>query len=202
MSVLSGVDFWQSAHVLKPVAVGSATYLVAYAAFRVLGNRSVASLTIVGFILSVSVGSIISSLAILPSVPLVTGLLALATILLWELLLTRLVVHFPALRRIITSDPVLLYYDSVFLLSKLRRARICRADIFTAMREDSKANFDNVHAMVLETTGKISIVASAGPLEEYPVLSDVPGYPPSLEALLKETADDEGQRYMRGDGMK
>ena len=128
-----------------------------------------------------------------------TALIALATIFCWEWLLTTLIVRIPVLRRLILSDPVLLYYDGIFIISKLRRARICRADIMGSMRSSGKANFDNVHALVLETTGKISIVASESGPGNYPVLCDVPGYPPSLQMLLKENCNEKEQRFLRGE---
>jgi uncharacterized membrane protein YcaP (DUF421 family) len=80
---------------------------------------------------------------------------------------------------VVKSQPALVYYGGRFLDERLRRERLTEGEILAAAREQGIASMEEVHAVVLETAGDISILRrSPGPAT---TLSGVAGGGPDGE---------------------
>ena len=64
-------------------------------------------------------------------------------------------------RRLIRNQPLLLMRDGKFLDDAMRESRVSRADLLEKIRGSSAASLDDVKAVVLETTGDVSVMTSA-----------------------------------------
>mgnify|MGYP006395776335 FL=1 len=58
----------------------------------------------------------------------------------------------------IQNDPVLLMIDGRFCTEAMKKSRVSRSDIIAKLRESNTMSFDEVRAVVLETTGDISVM--------------------------------------------
>lgn len=58
----------------------------------------------------------------------------------------------------IQNDPVLLMVDGRFCTEAMAETRVARSDIIAKLRESNTTHFDEVRAVVLETTGDISVL--------------------------------------------
>ena len=58
----------------------------------------------------------------------------------------------------IQNDPVLLMVDGRICHEALKETRVAQSDVIAKLREANALNFDQVRAVVLETTGDISVL--------------------------------------------
>ena len=131
---------------------------------RLAGPRSLAKMSSFDFAATVAVGSTLASTA-LGSTALADG----ATVL---VLLFGLQAVVAVLRRrgafggLVDNSPLLLMAGSEVLDDHLRQARISREELFGQLRSSGVHRLDEVSAVVLETTGDLSVLTGGTPVEE------------------------------------
>jgi len=177
--VISGDDFWESEDILRPVTVGLIGYLFLYAAFKFLGAGTLAQTTAIGLIVKVTLGSTLATLFLNDTVNLTKTLFAFCVLFLVDILISLLLSLFPSLTSIVRDDPVLIYCDGKWQRREMLKSRVNKVDIDAAMRQQGKSSYKKVHAIVLEITGKYSIVMQdAADDEGRDALASVKNYPP------------------------
>jgi uncharacterized membrane protein YcaP (DUF421 family) len=62
-------------------------------------------------------------------------------------------------RDALLSQPTLLFYEGAFVEEALRRERVTRGEVRSAVRADGHASMDEVVAVVLEPSGKVSTLS-------------------------------------------
>ncbi|RZK62327.1 MAG: DUF421 domain-containing protein, partial [Pedobacter sp.] len=91
------------------------SYIVLFIFIRISGKRTLAKLNAFDFVVTVTLGSTLSSM-ILKKVPLVEGFFALITIIALQYLLAFLAKNSSKMEDVINSTPTLLFYDGKFIL--------------------------------------------------------------------------------------
>ena len=91
-------------------------------------------------------------------VALAEGALALGLLIFLQFLITWLSVRVSWVKRLVTGEPRLLLYEGELLLDALRKARVTRDEVRSAVRSSGLANLDAAQAVVLETDGSLSVV--------------------------------------------
>lgn len=127
---------------------------------RIIGLRAFAKFTAYDFAFTMAIGSIISSI-LTSFTSLVLGSTAIAGLLLIKLIFSYLQRKFPSLGRIISNAPLLLMDGNTILHENLKSARIEEAQVIAKLRAANVLNYDQVFAVVLETTGDISVLHTA-----------------------------------------
>ena len=147
--------------VLKVLGIYAATIL----ATRVSGLRSFAKMSSFDFATTVAVSTVIASTALSASVPLLKGVVALVT-----LFAAQRVVSAYRLRAgaspLVDNQPLLLMKDAQVLHDNLTRAGVTKADLFAKLRGAGVLSLDEVRAVVLETTGDMSVLAGDDTLDD------------------------------------
>ncbi|TWT88252.1 hypothetical protein Mal64_17310 [Pseudobythopirellula maris] len=138
---------------------------------RMAGLRSFSKMSASDFAMTVAVGSLFASTISSPSPSLVIGLAALASLYFGQWLLARLRRQSSAFSRAVDNQPMLLMHGSVVHDDLLRRANVTRNDLFGKLREANALNYDQVLAVVFETTGDISVLHSCN--EDARIESDI-----------------------------
>ncbi len=142
---------------------GLAIYLWVIASSRLVGLRSFAKMSAFDFAMTVAIGSIIAATAT-GTAPLADGAAAVAVLFFGQYLVARLRRR-GILNRAVDNTPLLLFYRGDFLEDHLRRARVTRADVRAKLREANVLQFDQVDAVVFETTGDVSVLHGDGPFD-------------------------------------
>ena len=141
---------------------------------RINGLQSFSKMTSFDFVTTVAVGSILASAAQSTSwTGFVQALASLAALFLAQGLLSRSRVRWPAMDRVVQNQPRLLVHRGTFLDGTLRDVGVARADVLAKLREANVGQLSEVSAVVLETTGDISVLAGNAPYDA--VLDDVRG---------------------------
>lgn len=138
--------------VLATVAV----YVVVVLLTRLAGPRSLAKMSSFDFAATVAVGSTLSSTAT-GSIPLAAGAVVLVVLFGLQALVGALRRR-GALGGVVDNTPLLLMAGPVVLDDALRQARISRAELLGQLRSAGVQRFSKVYAVVLETTGELSVL--------------------------------------------
>ncbi len=130
---------------------------------RVTGLRSLAKMSSFDFTVTVAIGSILGSVVASGS-PVSQGAVAVASLLGVQWLIAQF------RRRSIGSEvvdntPILLVRDGKFIEEALTKARVTHSDVYARLRQSNVHGMDQVIAVVLETTGDISVVHGEGRLD-------------------------------------
>jgi len=156
-----GIELANAWRVVVSAAGGYVAILV-YA--RIAGLRSFAQISAFDFAMTVAVGSILASMAVTRSASLVDGLIALATLFALQAFVgvgrLRL-----GLGRLVDNRPRLLVAHGRILDGQLDRARMTRSDLFAKLRGAGVHGLADVDAVVLETTGDVSVLTGGDPVD-------------------------------------
>lgn len=153
---------WQQLALVGISTVGIYAAVIVYV--RLSGLRSFAKMTSTDFAMTVAVGSLIGTTATSPSTSLVNGIVAIG-LLFGAQLMISLGRQTIGLGRIVDNTPVLLMVGTEFLEDNMRRARVTAADVRAKLRAANVLDLTAVKAVVLETTGDISVLHGPTPLD-------------------------------------
>lgn len=149
--------------VVSGVVAATAIYLFVIVATRVAGLRSFSKMSAFDFAMTVAIGSLVASAA--------SGQAALATVAAGVTTLYLLQAVVAQLRRsralhgVVDNTPLLLMDGPRILDDNLDAARVTRDDLHAKLREANALTYDRIRAVVLETTGDISVLHGEGPVE-------------------------------------
>mgnify|MGYP006272348511 FL=1 len=142
---------------LQTLAGSLIIFLLIILITRIIGLRSFAKFTVYDFAITVAIGSIISSI-LTSSTTIAHGFIAIAALLTLTYLFSALQRKFSSLYSAITNKPVVLMEGRDIKQANLKSARIHEDQLIAKLREANVLNFDQVIAVVLETTGDISVL--------------------------------------------
>ncbi|MEP1087031.1 MAG: YetF domain-containing protein [Algoriphagus sp.] len=128
---------------------------------RIIGLRSFAKFTVYDFAFTVAIGSIISSI-LTSSTSVVHGSIAIAGLLFLTYIFSYLQLKSPTLSNLLSNSPLLLMEGSTILYENLKAARIEKSQLIAKLREANVLNYEQVHAVILESTGDITVLHSSG----------------------------------------
>jgi uncharacterized membrane protein YcaP (DUF421 family) len=153
-------ESWRS--VYHVVVCATISYLVLFLFIRISGKRTLSKLNAFDFVVTVTLGSTLSSM-ILKKVPLVEGCVALIIIIALQYLLAWLAMRSPKAENIINSEPVLLFYNGNYLRSAMKKEVITEGEIHAEIRKYRIENIADVRAVVLELNGELTVVKKSDP---------------------------------------
>lgn len=149
-------DNWNS--VIRTLILTPLGYIAMIMMLRVSGKRTLAKMNAFDFIGTVALGSALATVALNKNVTLTDGVIAIALLILVQFCLTWLSVRYSGVKDLITSRPSLLLYKGEMQKKVMKKERLTEKEIFAAAREQGISNIKNIDAIVLETTGAITII--------------------------------------------
>lgn len=137
------------------------TGLLAYPALilmlRISGKRTLSKFNAFDFIVTICLGSMLSSIIITKSVPLIEGVVGLALLIVLQFSITWLSVRSQAFQTLIKSNPTLMVHRGVYQEKALRAERVSKDEIAAALHASGKAEMSVLHSVVLETDGSLNV---------------------------------------------
>ncbi len=144
-------DFWH-------ISLSAAGILVAVVLLiRANGLRSLSKMSSFDFAVTVAVGSVAATTLLSDSASLLDGAIGIAALLFSQRLISHARVHFNA-SVLVDNQPVVLMVGDTMLTDAMRRTRVTADDIRGKLREANVIELSEVHAVVLESTGDISVL--------------------------------------------
>ena len=134
------------------------TYVGVLIYTRIVGLRSFSKMSAADFAMTIAVGSMFGATVSSPSPTLMIGLFAIACLFAGQWFLAKLRSKSNLFCSLIDNNPLLLMIGSEILEGNLRKANMTKLDLYGKLRAANVLNFNQIHAVVFETTGDVSVM--------------------------------------------
>lgn len=139
------------------VAVALATWTLLLV--RLAGLRSLSEMTAVDFVSTIAIGSLVGQAGSVSTWrDAAQTAAAIAGLFLFQMLVMLLQRRSGRIRHLVRNQPVLLMEDGKFLEHAMARTSVSREDMWNQLRAASVTDLASVRAVVLETTGNLSVL--------------------------------------------
>lgn len=126
---------------------------------NIAGLRSFSKMTSFDFVTTVAFGSLLATAATMTKwTGFVQALCAIGALFLLQYIVAKLRKQSSGFENFIGNTPVLLMRNGEILEDALKQTRVSREDLIAKLREANALHFHEVRAVVLETTGDISVL--------------------------------------------
>lgn len=171
---MSDVNFlfagWEP--VVRVLVVGTAMYVALVVLLRISGSRTIASMNVFDFLVTVAIGSSFGRAVTARPVALAEAVAAFLLLVVLQYVVGRAQTRWSRFEDAITNPPRLLYFRGEFRRDAMREQRLTRDELRAAVRKRNLGSMDDAEAIVLESNGDVSVIPSLG---DGSALRDVPG---------------------------
>lgn len=147
---------------LRILVVGVLSYAALIALLRLTGKRTLSKLNAFDLVVTVALGSTLSTAILDKNTPLLDGLTAMALLVLLQFAVTWTMVRRPSLHRLIRADPVMLMAGGTLRRDTMRRERITDDEVLQAIRDSGGQTLDDADAVFLQSDGSMAVIAREG----------------------------------------
>ena len=169
---MEGLLFSNGSALMRTLIIGALAYINLIVLLRLSGRRTLSKMNAFDLVVTVALGSTFATILLNKDVSLAQGTLAFALLIALQYGVTWSSVRAGCVRKLVTGEPALLFYQGQFLAHAMRASRVTEDEIRSAIRAAGYAALDEVDAVVLETDGSFSVVKSASQ-QNRSALSDV-----------------------------
>lgn len=126
---------------------------------NVVGLRAFSKMTSFDFVTTVAFGSLLATAATMSEWPaFVQTICAIGALFFLQYLISRFRKSSDSFESFISNSPLLLMKDGEIIQDALKKGRVSRDDLVAKLREANVMHFSEVRAVVLESTGDISVL--------------------------------------------
>ena len=125
---------------------------------RLSGLRSFSKMSSFDFAMTVAVGSVIAATILNENIPLILAIVGLGALYVLQIGVAKLRGISPLINNLVDNQPVLLMKGSHILEENLKSTKVTPDDLRAKLREANVTDFSQILAVVLETTGDISVL--------------------------------------------
>ena len=126
---------------------------------RFVGLRSLSKMTTFDFVMTVALGSLVATGATVSEWPAFgQALAAMLGLFVLQVMAAWLRKSSDTAESVMQNEPVLLMRDGEFLRDAMKRTRVAESDLVAKLREANVLRHSDVRAVVLETTGDVSVL--------------------------------------------
>ncbi len=168
---------FSSANELLPILVSAVLiYSMVILYTRIFGLRSFSKMSSFDFAMTVAVGTMLASAIVNKSPSVVQSGVALLSLYLLQLIVSLLRQKLGWFSQVVDNQPLLIMDGSTILHENLKKAQLTESDLRAKLREANVLNYNQVKAVVFETTGDVSVLHSGEDTELDPdILQGVQG---------------------------
>ncbi|WP_226677882.1 DUF421 domain-containing protein [Mesobacillus jeotgali] len=148
--------------VWRTLVVGVLAYSALVLLLRVSGKKTLSKMNAFDLIVTVALGSTLATILLNKNVALVEGISAFFILITLQYLVAWLSIRSDGFKRLIKSDPKLIFYQGKYLKENIVKERVLEVEILQAARSSGINSMNQVEAVVLETDGSISVIKKSG----------------------------------------
>jgi len=151
---------WFNTSVLRVTLILVSTvgiYAVVILFTRLNGLRTFSKMSSYDFAITIAVGSVVAGTALSDTPSLIEGAVALGALYLCQRAVSWARYHYNA-SQLVDNDPVVLMVGDTLFKDVLENTRVTENDVYGKLREANVLDFDEVQAVILESTGDISVL--------------------------------------------
>lgn len=121
-------ESWEST--VRTVVLTILGYLVMVFLLRISGKRTLSKMNAFDFVVTIALGSCLASISLNKNITLTDGVVAFSLFILMQFTFTYLSVRVKGFRSLITSNPVLVFYEGSFLENELKKQRLTKEEVY------------------------------------------------------------------------
>lgn len=163
-------DNWES--IWRTLIISVLAYVSLVLILRISGKRTLSKMNAYDLIVTVALGSTLSTVLLNKDVALADGVLTFVLLIFLQYMLTYVSVRSRKINNLVKSTPSLLVYKGRMLKDAMMRERIAEDEVYASLRENGYADLQQIDAVVLETDGGLTVIAQVDDMGN-PVMSDV-----------------------------
>ena len=133
-------------------------YVLVIFAVRLMGKRQLGELQPSELVITI----LVSNIATLPiedvNIPVIVGVTPILSLVCFEVLVSRLSLSFPRLRKLISGSPKIIIRDGIIDRAVMRELRFSADDLLMALRSNDIFDISEVQYAIVETTGSVSVM--------------------------------------------
>lgn len=148
--------------VLMAVLSTAGIYISLILLTRLSGLRSFSKLSSFDFAITVAIGSLIASTVIAENPPLLLAISALLALFVIQMFVATLRRSSSFIRTLVDNKAILLMKGERMLEKNMKKAKISRSDLLAKLREANVLELSQIHAVIMESTGDISVLHHDG----------------------------------------
>ncbi|WP_405369504.1 DUF421 domain-containing protein [Nonlabens sp. Asnod2-A12] len=167
--------FTKDLDIMPEVLVGTVIiYALIIIYTRIFGLKSFSKMTGFDFLNTVAIGNLLAMSAATSSPSLLVGALLIGIFYLINYLITWFTFNSETVEEVMDNSPMLLMKDGKVLHDNLEKTKVTENELRGKLREANVLRLSEVRAVVLETTGDVSVIHTSGDeeLEDY-IMKDV-----------------------------
>lgn len=149
-------DSWQG--LMRVLVVGVLAYVAVIVILRISGKRTLAKMNAFDLVVTVALGSTLSSILLSEGVALAEGLLALVLLAVLQFVIAWASVRWRWAERVAKSEARTLLSEGLIDTAALREERVTSEELLSAVRSRGFGDLDAIAAVVLETDGSFSVI--------------------------------------------
>ena len=153
------IDFEPWSPLVRSVALTAGAVLWTVLLVRIVGLRAFSKMTAFDFVTTIAVGSLIAQAGTRDDwIEYFQALAAIGGLFLVQWLLARARQRWRSAKALLSNQPMLLMEHGRFLEDSMKESRVSRDSLFEKLRASGVSDLGDVRAVVLETTGDISVI--------------------------------------------
>lgn len=133
-------------------------YITLLIMVRVSGKRTLSKMNAYDFLVTIALGSCLAATALNKSVALAEGAVVYMTLISLQFIITWSSVRSSRIKQLVSGSPTLLLYKGKILEHAMKKERITIEEMYVVARRKGLENLDKAFAVVLETTGDLTIM--------------------------------------------
>jgi uncharacterized membrane protein YcaP (DUF421 family) len=158
----------------RTVIVSAAAFLVIVALLRIAGQQALGKMSGFDIVFTVTMGSVIATVAVDRNVRLVDAIAALVTMLLLQEIIRRLQSRSLRVHHLVREAPEVVLWDGMLLEDRLRKSSISADEIRAAVRKAGLSSLSDARAVVLENDGDWSVIPKSDQQSDESALFGLP----------------------------
>ena len=147
---------------LRILVIGVLSYAALVLILRLTGKRTLSKLNAFDLVITVALGSTLSTAILNKDTPLLDGLIAMSLLVLLQFVVTWTMVRRPGLHRLIRAEPVLLMAGGELRRETLRRERITDDEVLQSIRDSGGRTLADADAVFLQSDGSMAVIPREG----------------------------------------
>lgn len=145
-------------HPLEMILRGTLMYLGTFVLLRVVTKREIGGLSVSDLIVVVFLADAAQNGMAGEYRSVADGLLLVAVLLMWALVIDRLAYHLPWFERLVKPPPVQVVREGRLLRKSMRREALTEAELMSTIREQGVDDVRDVKGAWVESDGTISVI--------------------------------------------
>lgn len=146
--------------VLRVLVIALTGYLTLVVLLRFTARRTLAQMSALDFVITVTIGSAFGRVLTARSVALAEVVTAFVALVVLQQVMA-FAWRSPRLRRFVDVPPAVLFHDGQVMHAALRRHRLQEQDLLAAARRSGNGSMDDVHTVLLEGNGSLTVLTDA-----------------------------------------